>query len=73
MNMVVKSVEKNSRIPWMKSGVHQPPGRAFMDYVTITTKTVTEAQWTLQELEEVITWARMRVKPSISRSLVIRR
>ncbi|XP_062568263.1 uncharacterized protein LOC134230448 [Saccostrea cucullata] len=64
MNMIVKSVEKKSRGPWMKSGVRQPPGRAFMDDMTITTKTVIEAKWTIHELESAITWARMKVKPS---------
>ncbi|VDI54010.1 Hypothetical predicted protein [Mytilus galloprovincialis] len=72
MNMIVKSVEKKSRGPWMKSGVRQPPGRAFMDDMTISTKTVIEARWTLQELDKMITWARMKVKPSKSRSLVVK-
>ena len=72
MNMILKSVEKKSRGPWMKSGEHQPPGRAFMDDMTLTTKTVIEAKWTLQELETAITWARMKVKPIKSRSLVIK-
>ena len=40
MNMIVKSVEKRSRGPWMKSGVRQPLGKAFMDDMTLTTKTV---------------------------------
>ena len=56
----------------MKSGVRQPPGRAFMDDMTLTTKTVIKAKWTLQELETAITWARMKVKPNKSRSLVIK-
>ncbi|CAC5423518.1 unnamed protein product [Mytilus coruscus] len=72
MNMIVKSVEKKSRGPWMKSGVQQPPGRAFMDDMTISTKTVIEARWTLQVLDKMITWARMKVKPSKSRSLVVK-
>ncbi|XP_061185889.1 uncharacterized protein LOC133193994 [Saccostrea echinata] len=72
MNMIVKSVEKKSRVSWMKSGVRQPPGRAFMNDMTVTTKTVIEAKWTIQELESAITWARMKVKPSKSRSLVIK-
>ena len=40
MNMIVKSVEKRSRGPWMKSEVRQPLGKAFMDDMTLTTKTV---------------------------------
>ena len=72
MNMIVKSVEKKSRGPWMKSGVRQPTGRAFIDDMTLTTMTVIEAKWTLQELETASTWARMKVKPSKSISLVIK-
>ncbi|XP_063427466.1 uncharacterized protein LOC134710973 [Mytilus trossulus] len=71
MNMIVKSVEKKSRGPWMKSEVLQPLGRAFMDDMTISTKTVIEARWTLRELDKMITWARMKVKPNKSRSLVV--
>ena len=51
MNMIVKSVEKKSGGPLMKSGVRQPPERAFMDDMTLTTKTVIEAKWTLQKLD----------------------
>ncbi|XP_071153477.1 uncharacterized protein [Mytilus edulis] len=72
MNLIVKSVEKKSRGPWMKSGVRQPPGRAFMNDMTISRKTVIEARWTLQELDKMITLARMKVKPSKSRSLVVK-
>ncbi|CAC5407387.1 unnamed protein product [Mytilus coruscus] len=56
----------------MKSGERQPSGRAFMDDMTISTKTVIEARWTLQELDKMSTWARMKVKPSKYRSLVVK-
>ena len=52
--------------------MRQPPVTAFMDNRTLTTKTVIEAKWTLQELETTITRARMKVKPSKSRILVSR-
>ena len=44
-----------------------------MDYMAISTKTVVEARWTLEEFEKVISWARMKVKPSKSRSLVLQK
>ena len=51
MNLLVKSVERKTRGPQMESAVKQPLIRAFMDEMTITTKSVTEARWTLEELE----------------------
>ena len=40
--------------------------------MTLKTKTVIEAKWTLQGMKTAITWARQKVKPSKSRSLVIK-
>ena len=57
----------------MSSGVRQPPIRAFMDDMTITTKTVVGARWTLKELQELISWARMKFKLVKSRSLVLKK
>lgn len=73
MNLLVKSTEKMSRGPWMRAGIRQPPVRAFMDDMTISTKTAIEARWTLKEIEELISWARMKIKPSKSRSLVLKK
>lgn len=73
MNMVIKSVEKESRGPTTKTGIKQPPNRAFMDDMTLSTKSVVEARWTLEELEEIITWAGMLFKPGKSRSMVIKK
>ena len=73
MYLVVRSAEKSSRGPVTTTKIKQPPVRAFMDDLTITTKSVIEARWTLQELECVIKWARMKFKPVKSRSLVIKK
>lgn len=73
MNLVVKSAEKASRGPKMKSGVRQPPTRAFMDDMTVTAKSVVEGRWMLEDLEKLISWARMRFKPAKSRSLVLQK
>ncbi len=48
MNMLVKAAETESRGPLSKSGVRQPPIRAFMDNLTVTTTAVPGARWILQ-------------------------
>lgn len=44
-----------------------------MDDLTISTKTAIEAKWILKEIEELISWARMKIKASKSRSLVLKK
>ena len=44
MNLLVKSVEKQSRSPTTKSGIRLPPMRTFMDNMTVTTKSVEEGR-----------------------------
>ena len=56
MDLLVKSADKKSRGPLMSSGDRQLPIRAFMDDMTITTKTVVDAKLTLKELQELISW-----------------
>ena len=73
MNLLVKSAEKMSRGPVMQSGISQPPTRAFMDDMTITAKSVLEGKWMLQDLKELIDWARMTFKPSKSKSLILQK
>ena len=57
----------------MASGIRQPPTRAFMDDMTITAKSVVECRWMLEDLERLISWARMKFKPEKSRSLVLKK
>ncbi len=66
MNMVVKSAKVECRGPLTKSGVREPPIRAYMDDITITTTLVPGSRWILQGIQRVITWARMSFKPSTS-------
>ncbi|XP_056127556.1 uncharacterized protein LOC130105540 [Rhinichthys klamathensis goyatoka] len=73
MNMLVKSAEVECRGPLSRSGTRQPPIRAFMDDLTVTTTTVPGCRWLLRGLEQLITWARMSFKPAKSRSLVLRK
>ncbi|XP_053339380.1 uncharacterized protein LOC128510861, partial [Clarias gariepinus] len=73
MNMIVKSAEVECRGPLSKSGTRQPPIRAFMDDLTVTTTSVPGCRWLLQGLERLISWARMSFKPVKSRSLVLKK
>nr|XP_061836351.1 uncharacterized protein LOC133619387 [Nerophis lumbriciformis] len=73
MNMVVKSAEVECRGPLSRSGVRQPPIRAYMDDLTITTTSVPGSRWILQGLERLIGWARMSFKPAKSRSMVLKK
>ena len=41
----------------MSSGVRQPPTHPFMDDMTMTTKSVVEGRWTLEELGQIMRWA----------------
>lgn len=73
MNLLVKSAETKSRGPVLSSGVKQPPTRAFMDDMTVTAKSVPEGRWMLEDLSNLIKWARMKFKPTKSRSLVLKK
>lgn len=71
MNMIVKSVEVECKEPFTKSGVCQPPIRAFMDNLTVTTTSFPGSRWIPRGLEKLITWARMSFEQAKSRSLVL--
>ncbi|XP_063056077.1 uncharacterized protein LOC134450154 [Engraulis encrasicolus] len=73
MNMLTKSAEPECRGPRMNSGQRQPPIRAFMDDLTVTTESVPGCRWILKGLEKMMEWARMRFKPAKSRSMVLRK
>lgn len=73
MNMIVKSAEVECRGPKSSSGTRQPPIRAFMDDLTVTTTSVPGCRWLLQGLERLMSWARMSFKPAKSRSLVLKK
>jgi len=55
------------------SNTRQPSSRGFMDNLTVTTTTITQARWVLQAMDETATWARMKFKPAKSRCLVIKK
>jgi len=66
MNMLVKSAEIQCRGPFTKSGVWQPPIRAFMDDLTVMTTSVPGSRWILNGLEEMITEAWRRWSPRLA-------
>ena len=45
INLIVKSAEKECKGPVMKSGVRQPPAKAFMDDLTIATTHTVQTRW----------------------------
>lgn len=55
----------------LKSGVRLPPIRAYMDDMTTVTTTTSCTRRLLGKLQENITGARMKIKPSKSRSISI--
>lgn len=73
MNLVVQSAEVECRGTLTETGVRQPPVRAFMNRLTVTTTSVTGSRWILWSLEKLIAWARMSFKPTQSRSQVLKR
>ena len=62
MNLMIEAGKRETRGPKTKADLRQPPGRGFMDDVTITTTTHIQARWVLGAMEEIATWARMKFK-----------
>ena len=73
MNMLLRSAQPECRGPKFESGICQPPIRAFMDDLTVTTESVPGGRWILTGLEKLMGWARMSFKPTKSRSLVLKK
>ena len=73
MNFMTEAGKRETRGPKTKADIRQPPGRGFMDDVTVTTTTHIQARWVLGAMEETATWARMKFKPAKSRCLVIKK
>ncbi|XP_016102606.1 uncharacterized protein [Sinocyclocheilus grahami] len=55
----------------LQSGQHLPPIRAYMDDMATLTSTIACTKRLLAKLHANITWARMKLKPSKSRSISI--
>ena len=63
MNLLVKSAEV--------ARVQQPATRAFMDDMTMTARSIVECRWMIEDLEKLVSWARMEINPAKSRTLVL--
>lgn len=73
MNMLIKVAETECRGPITRSGLRQPPIRAYTDDMTLTTTSVIGPRWLLKGIEKLITWARMSFNASKSRSFVLKK
>ncbi|KAJ8393990.1 hypothetical protein AAFF_G00055230 [Aldrovandia affinis] len=57
----------------LQSGQRLPPLRSYMDDVTSILQTAACTTRLLKRLDELVSWARMKIKPSKSRSLSLRK
>ena len=73
MTWMVKSVERETKGPVMETGVRQTNARLYMDDINTTTETVPQTRCLMAELGRYLGWARMDVKASKSRVLIIRK
>ena len=73
MNLLNKAASAETKGPKTNTGERLPPNRAFIDDLTLTTEIYVQARWLLSALEETATWARMKFKPTKSRSLIIKK
>ena len=73
MKKVVKSAEVKCRNPLTKTGAGKPPKRAYIDDLTVLTLSVQGWRWILCGLDKLILWARMNLKPTKSRSVVLKK
>ncbi len=71
--MILISGRQMARGIRSQSGQRLPAVRSYMDDVTTLLQTSACTTGLLKRLEELLTWARMRIKPAKSRSLSIRK
>lgn len=62
MNIIMRAGERETIGPRIRSGTYQPVRRVFMDDLTATTGSIVQAKWILTALDEVVTWALIRLK-----------
>ena len=73
MNKLIKAAEVECRGPTTRSGQRQPPIRAYMDDMTLTSTSVIGARWLLRGIENLISWARMSFNARKSCSQVLKK
>ena len=73
MNIILSEAAKECKGPKTKDGVAHPSCRAFMDDITVMTRTEIGTRWILKRLEDLAIWSRLTFKPQKSRSLVLKK
>ena len=73
VSLLIKSTENIKRGVVLLSGTFQSPTSAFMNEVTVITRTNQQGRWMLTDLHSVFTWVRIKFKPAKSRALVIKK
>ncbi|KAJ8338476.1 hypothetical protein SKAU_G00374420 [Synaphobranchus kaupii] len=71
--IILIGARKMARGVKMPSGQRLPPLRGFMDDVTTILQTAACTTRLLKRMDELVGWARMKIKPSKSRSLSLRK
>ena len=71
MHLLLQSAEAISRGSYTASGVQHPPTRVFVNDVTMTARSIVECKLMLEDLEKLVSWALMEIKPEKSRSLIL--
>ena len=71
MTMLLSSTKNETKGPAMQSGQIQENSRLYMDDVSTTTTTVVQTIHLLKEIARFFDWARLAVKPSKCRVMVI--
>jgi hypothetical protein len=73
MQVILKATEAEGKAAHIGEGVYMPPLKAFMDDTTVIQNGEKRTKAILDRLDAVISWARMKFKPSKSRSLSLRK
>ena len=73
ISLLIKTAELECRGPVTRSGVRQPPIRAYMDDITITTTSTIDVRWGLKGIGKLVIWARMSFNALKSWSLVLKK
>ena len=73
MQVLLKATEAYAKSAELGNGICMPPLKAFMDDTTVIVNKVETGRDVLARLDSLITWSRMKFKPSKSRSLSLRK
>lgn len=71
--MIISAAELKTKGLKTSTGTRLPANRGFIDDITITTTTHVQARWVLNALDESVSWARIKIKPQKSGSLIMKK